>query len=337
MKNKNPKISVILSVYNAEATIELAIKSILAQTFRDFEFLILDDGSTDNTPNLIRKFKDPRIKIYKQKNAGIVRSLNKLIYLARADLLARQDADDVSHPERLQKQFKFMAQNPSYGIVGTQAFIFNNGFKTDRVLRHPTSNRDLQYALNFNNPFVHSSILMRKKAIISSGCYKGHKKNFFPEDYDLWVRVSSKYLVANLNEFLVDYHETKDSLSRRNFNKLNKHVISISAKRIRSVLTFSVNSKTITNFLNLMTLDLKSVTGLKYFTGLKIIKYLLIKLNPARYSLSSLVRYHKVYFLYFLYKNSRFFFLSRDDLTREKLINIPLSPKAMIKFFFWKN
>ena len=337
MQNKNPKISVILPVYNAETTIEVAIKSILAQTYRDFEFLILDDGSTDNTPHLIRKFKDSRIKIYRQKNAGVVRSLNRLIHLARTDLLARQDSDDVSHPERLQKQFQFMIQNPSYGMVGTQAFIFKDGLKTNRVLKHPTSNNDLQYALNFNNPFVHSSVLIKKSAILDCGGYKNFNKNFFPEDYELWSRIADKYLIANLNEFLVDYHEINESLSRKNLEILNENVILIAAQKIWAAQKLSLSNKTIINFSKLMTLVFNFNNEFKYFHGLKILKNLHIKFNPALLcTLTSFIRYHKVYFIYYFYKNRKFFCLTEDYFSRENLINLPLSPKVMLKFSFNK-
>ena len=112
-----------MPVYNGEKYLQEAIESILNQTFKDFEFIIINDGSTDKTLEIIKSFTDPRIKLITQENRGIIYSLNKGITESRGKYIARMDADDISLPERLEKEYRFLEQNPNYGIVGTTFLI----------------------------------------------------------------------------------------------------------------------------------------------------------------------------------------------------------------------
>ena len=135
---KKPKVTVLMSVYNGERYLHESIESILNQTFKDFGFLIINDGSTDNTPKILKSYKDQRIKIISNKNnLGLTKSLNKGIKLAKGEYIARQDVDDVSLSERLEKQVKFLNSYPSYAAVGTFTKIINEDSKVIFLLRNP--------------------------------------------------------------------------------------------------------------------------------------------------------------------------------------------------------
>jgi len=117
-----PKVTVLMPVYNGERYLNEAVDSILGQTFTDFEFLIIDDASTDKTPEILRSYDDPRIRVVtNEENLGLSKSLNKGLALARGEFIARMDADDVSYPYRLQVQHEFMTQHPGAGVIGSWA------------------------------------------------------------------------------------------------------------------------------------------------------------------------------------------------------------------------
>jgi glycosyltransferase involved in cell wall biosynthesis len=213
-----PQISVILPVYNCQKYIQSAIESILDQTFTDFEFIIIDDGSTDASASVIEKIKDPRIRFYKQKNIGLSATLNKGISLAKGEYIARQDQDDISHPTRFEKQVNFLNNNRQIGLVGTYASIINeDGNQTGRVHSHETESIKLKAILYFDNPFVHSSVMFRKESIEKAGLYNTTTPHLF-EDFDLWFRVSQLYSVANIPEVLQEYRLLSSSMTKSSAN-----------------------------------------------------------------------------------------------------------------------
>jgi glycosyltransferase involved in cell wall biosynthesis len=208
-----PKISVLLPVYNAEPYLAETIDSVLAQTFSDFELIIINDGSTDRSADIIRSYSDKRIRFIEQQNMGLSATLNKGIALARGEYIARQDNDDISLPERFRKQADYLDAHPSAMLLGTSAEIIDDkGCRTGRTLDHQKSSVGLKYNLLFNNPFVHSSVMFRKAVIVSAGDYRVN--NDFFEDYDLWSRIARVGDVANLKERLLLYREVQSSMSR---------------------------------------------------------------------------------------------------------------------------
>ena len=160
----------------------MAIESILAQTFNEFELLILDDGSTDETPEVIKKYNDSRIRKFRHPNRGLAGTLNVGIQYSRGEFIARQDQDDVSHPERLCKQVEFFERHPLIGLVGTWAQIIEGDRLVERYHRHPSAPEELRYALLFNNPFVHSSVMLRKSVLDAVGGYSTDRDRQPPED-----------------------------------------------------------------------------------------------------------------------------------------------------------
>lgn len=195
-------ISVIMSIYNGENTIEESVNSILHQSYPYFEFLIIDDGSSDNTFEILKKClkRDKRIKIFRNNtNLGLTKSLNIIIKKSKGEFIARQDVDDYSHPNRLKKQIEFLNKYKHYSFCGT------NGH-----LRHSKENITWSYtpeAINKNliveNCFAHSSILIRKSVLIERGFYD--EKYEYSQDYELWCRLVYKFklLSRNLEEHLI--------------------------------------------------------------------------------------------------------------------------------------
>jgi glycosyltransferase involved in cell wall biosynthesis len=234
-----PKITVIMPVFNGEHYLTEAIDSILAQTFSDLEFLIVDDGSTDATPDILAQYvaDDRRVRVLRNEaNCGIVDSLNRGLDEARASLIARMDADDISLPERLERQYLFLNQHPDVGLLGTWAQIWREGQKTSR--RHSPSLTDirLRFELLFNNPFVHSSIMMRKKVAVAVGGYRFEQPPY-PEDYDLWSRMARITKMANIPEPLQIYRETESSVCRKNnYRMIREKVSDIAAHNVLILL-----------------------------------------------------------------------------------------------------
>lgn len=209
----NPKVSVIMAVYNSEKFLKEAIESILNQTFKDFEFIIIDDGSTDRSGEILEDYakKDSRIKVFHQENMGLTKSLNKAIKLAKGEYIARMDADDISMPERLEEQIQFLDQNPQVALLGTGYYEIDTFGKVIKKKRPPTSDTELRRVLIKYNPFFHASVMIRKNALQELRLYDENLK--YAQDYDLWLRISSKFKIANLSDILMMRRYTKKMLS----------------------------------------------------------------------------------------------------------------------------
>lgn len=199
MRNNNPEISVIMSVYDGQSCLLEAVESILNQTFKDFEFIIIDDGSTDRTPEILKEYarKDERIKIITNpKNIGLTKSLNQAIKEAKGKYIVRMDADDISLPERLEQQIEFMRKNPEAGLLGTTYYEMNLKGEIVGDKFFPTSNKKLKKVLIKYNPFFHASVMIRKEILDRIGLYNENIPK--AQDYDLWFRIAKDYKIANL-------------------------------------------------------------------------------------------------------------------------------------------
>jgi len=207
-----PKISVLMPVYNGEKYLKEAIRSILAQTFSDFEFLIINDGSTDNSVKIIESFDDPRIRlIHNPENIGLAETCNRGLELASGEYIARMDCDDISLPERFFRQIAFMEANPEISISGTWAKIV--GENEGHILKRPCEPSEAEASLLFNTCFIHPTVIMRRKAIIGSGIR--YKKEFDPgDDYVFWTEMSETAKFANLPEVLLFYRMHPKNISK---------------------------------------------------------------------------------------------------------------------------
>lgn len=201
-----------MAVYNGGQFLSESIESVLQQTQKDFEFVIINDGSTDKSRAVIDDFakKDSRIRAYHQRNHGLVFSLNRGIKLARGKYIARQDADDISLPTRLQKQLNFMRLHPNIALLGT-AFtaVDEKGNKIYTFHTIPDS-KAVKLDIIVRNPFGHGTAMFNKTKIVSLG---GYAKLKYTEDYDLWSRVIQKYQAANLTEPLYKWRLVESSMS----------------------------------------------------------------------------------------------------------------------------
>ncbi len=228
----NPAVSVILPVWNCPAYVGAAIESILSQTLGDFEFIIIDDGSTDETPEVLKRYNDPRIRHVRHENRGLAGTLNVGIALALGKYVARQDQDDISQPERLEKQFAYMEKHPECALLGTWAQIMEGNRLVDRFHRHPTDPATIQYALLLNNPFVHSSVIFRTEVARKLGGYTTDPSRQPPEDYEFWSRMARVASIANLPEVLLHYREVPGSMSRQGPSPFQKKLVVICSENI---------------------------------------------------------------------------------------------------------
>ena len=210
-----PRVTVLMSVFNGARYLREAIDSILHQTFADFELLIIDDASSDDSVHIVRSFADPRIRLLRNKiNLGLTNSLNRGLHEARGEYIARQDADDRSHPRRLERQVTYLIAHPQVVLVGTQArTIDHKGKDIGRVAPKPTTPLGIAWLSVFSNPFFHTSVMFRREAIAQLG---GYDETFvYNQDFELWSRVIGTHGVANLAEVLVDYRAHSESIAGR--------------------------------------------------------------------------------------------------------------------------
>ncbi|PUE27523.1 glycosyltransferase family 2 protein [Limnohabitans sp. Jir72] len=231
-----PTISVVLPVYNGAPWLEGAISCVLDQSYTDFELVVIDDGSKDNSWDLITRFSDPRIKAHRQANHGLAATLNIGLKLAVAPLVARQDQDDWMHPERLARQVLYMDANPGCAAVGTWAEIREDDVFTGRHHKHALGNAALGLNLMFDNPFVHSSMMLRRAAVLQVGGYCEDKSLQPPEDYALWSNLAAYFEVGNIAEVLTAYREVAGSMSRTGVSPFQRNVLRISIENMTRAL-----------------------------------------------------------------------------------------------------
>jgi glycosyltransferase involved in cell wall biosynthesis len=209
---KNPKVTVLMSVYNGEEYLNEAIDSILGQTFKEFEFLIINDGSADKTGEILKRYNDPRIRILNnEENVGLTKSLNKGLKLARGEYIARQDADDISMPERLKKEVEFLEQNRNVGLVGTDYFMVNEEGEAVHIVKCLNGCRELKVKLLEGNQFGHGSVMFRRECIDNIGTYREEFK--LAQDYDFYLRIAEAYDMANISEPLYNWRINIKSVS----------------------------------------------------------------------------------------------------------------------------
>lgn len=212
MNHLKPKVSVILPVYNAEDFIHEAIYSILDQTLREFEFIILNDGSTDNTDKIIRSFKDPRIRYFSRDNMGLSFTLNEMLDLAQSELIARMDADDISYPNRLLMQYNEFIKNPNLVLVGGNVNYINvQGLFIGRSLS-PSSNKAVKEKLKKGNVIFHPTTMFKKNACIDSGKYSLVVEKYI-EDYLLWMSMLKHGEVKVLPDIVLSYRVHDGAIS----------------------------------------------------------------------------------------------------------------------------
>ena len=215
-----------MSVFNQEKYLEESIKSILSQTFRDFEFIVVNDACSDRSYEILKYWadKDSRIKIIaNEENIGLTKSLNKAIKEARGEYVARQDADDISLPERLEKQVSFLDKHPEIKILGTFGYIIDENGKVLGGYRTSVSYANIKRDLIKKNPFMHTSVMIKKEIINKVGDY--NEKFNVSQDYELWFRILRVAIGENLPLFLVKKRWHNDMISIKKDKEQIKNTI----------------------------------------------------------------------------------------------------------------
>lgn len=210
---RNPLVTVLMAVYNGEKYLREAIESILKQSLGFFEFIIVDDASTDNSRKLVESYRDPRIRVViNPYNLRLAVSLNRGLSMARGKYIVRMDADDISHPERLEKQVAFMENHTDIGVSGSWLNCFGD---KRQLWDYPLTPGLIQCNLLFHNQLGHSTVIMRREMMLKNGLYYNPRFKE-TEDYELWTRCSERFHLGNLAEVLLLYrwHQNQASQAR---------------------------------------------------------------------------------------------------------------------------
>ena len=208
-----PVVSVVMSIYNGRQYLRDAVDSILNQTCKDFEFIIINDGSTDDTADMLAEYRktDNRLLIAAQENIGLTHSLNRAIRLARGEFIARQDVDDISAPQRLDKQLSYIKTDPELAAVGCLRDILGDDGIVRKTRNPKFSRAGIKRFLRHSNLFMHGEVLMRKSCLEEVGLYREFFRH--AQDYDLWLRLSEHFDLDIVPEPLYAYRITADAIS----------------------------------------------------------------------------------------------------------------------------
>lgn len=251
-----PKVSVILPAYNAASTVGAAIKSVLRQSFDDFELLAVNDGSTDGTVDVLREFDDPRVRVLdRSENRGLISTLNEALSHARGEFVARQDADDESMPDRLRLQVAAFAANPSLGVVGGSLRLRSDHGTEAGTWSYPRTATGARWQVLFKTPTPHSAVMYRQRLVVDSGGYSEDYK--YAEDFELWSRLVLVADFANLPQPLVWYTLSADGVGRRRQVEQESVHVRIAARNMRGLL----GSEPSADLVRLLALDLDRAHG----------------------------------------------------------------------------
>lgn len=217
------KISVLLPVFNCEKFIEKSISSILKNTYKNFEIIIVNDGSTDSTFELIKKFKDERIIIYNKENTGLIETLNYGLVKCNSEIVMRMDGDDIIYPDKIEKQLQFLIKSNSI-LTGTQGFtIDSKGEKTGKINLPLKHNNIVKSLLHLSSGFIHPSVMFYKELIFKLGGYNNNFKH--AEDFDLFLRLSNEGKISNMKDRLIYLRKHDSNISLLNTEEQIKNSI----------------------------------------------------------------------------------------------------------------
>ncbi len=229
-----PKISVVMPAYNAEKYIGKSIDSILNQTYGDFEFIIINDGSGDRTKEIILSYSDDRIVYLENEiNSGIVVTLNKGLEYATGEYIARMDADDIAVAERLEKQIEFMEKNRDVGVLGTGICIFGENIN-EHARVFTTNPEQLKAELIFNSCIAHPTVMIRSRILKNNGL-RYDMKYAGAEDYNLWWKIAKVSRIATLPDILVRYRIHSSQITKKKDEKYYKMMIKLMEERFSDI------------------------------------------------------------------------------------------------------
>jgi len=229
-----PIVTVLMPLYNGEKYVRKAVESILLQTWRDFELLIIDDGSSDRGPDIVSAITDERIILLRNSsNMGVAATLNRGLAMARGRYIARMDADDISLPDRLERQVRFMDNHPDVGISGGWVRLFGGG-QLPYTCQVPVDSQDVAAYMLFENSLWHVTAIIRKNAI-NQATLKYDPVFSRSEDYDLWTRAGEHFALANIDHILVRVRRHKESVTRLNWDEMTKQTENIQHRLLERV------------------------------------------------------------------------------------------------------
>lgn len=243
-----------MSIYNGERYLKESIESIINQTFKDFEFIIIDDGSTDKSNKIINSYNDSRIKLLENnKNIGLTKSLNKGLELCKGEFIARMDADDISLPFRLEKQVNYMEKNKNVDVCGSWSMTI--GKIVGEIRKYPSNHEEIRCQLLLNNIMCHSSVIIREKSI-SEGNIRYNPSLLYAQDFDFFVRMINDYSFANIPEVLIHYRIHDDQIAEQKKNEQNFTANSIIKEQLKKLSINPTNEELILHN-NLIELKIK--------------------------------------------------------------------------------
>lgn len=329
-------ISVILPAYNAELYIKEAIDSVLAQTFTNFELIILNDGSTDKTEEIILSYQDSRIVYVKnEQNLGLIGTLNKGMALAKGKYIARMDADDICLPERFAKQVNFLEEHPDYIICGTAAYRFFNNLTDKKAFYVPINDENIRVRLFFNTGFIHPSVMFRTETI------RTHNLSFndnykYAEDYYFWMDLLKYGKGFNLKEKLLYYRvvaTSQTAVGNSNIEK-RKEIIGNIHRRYFRDYHILVDDKEIelnfylTNITRMKLLDVQEYNSIYIDNFLKKVIFELKKSGMSNWIIYEEIG--KVYFA-LIYTNNFKILKSRGGIKKFNLLLMMFGGVGFIK------
>jgi glycosyltransferase involved in cell wall biosynthesis len=243
---RKPLVTVLLSAFNDGRFLPEAVESILAQTLADFEFLIVDDGSTDGSADYLRGLNDPRVRLLRNEtNIGLTRSLNRGLDAAAGTFVARMDADDVAMPHRLARQVEFLRGRPDVGVVGSsRVLIDERGAVVAAHARAAEDDLRIRWKCLLGNPFAHPTVMLRADVLARHGLR--YDASFRTEDYELWTRLLAVTQGANLREPLLRYRLRDGVSSARQAEQLRNHDRISYASIRRLVPGFEIRAEEVT-------------------------------------------------------------------------------------------
>lgn len=244
----NKPVSVVMTVYNAQEYLAEAIQSILDQTFTDYEFIIVDDCSTDKSLQIAQVFqqKDPRIQIHHhEQNMGISGARNTGVKLAQGKYIAWMDADDISMPDRIEKELTFFENNPTVGVVSSCVNLIDKQGKNIGEVKMPLTQIPISWALCFYDPIINPAVMINRDLYARVGEYRNlveNKGDYFPEDYDLWVRLINETHFSNLCDPLVKLRKHEQNITKTRLQSTIKNSVRICGWYLQSLNTPSLKS-----------------------------------------------------------------------------------------------
>ncbi len=231
-----PEITVLMPVHNGAVYVRESAQSILAQTFRDFELLVVDDASTDETVPIIESLDDPRVRLIRSRERlRFSGALNLGLNAALGTFLARMDGDDIALPDRLAVQREFLVAHPEVGLCGGRATVFGMG--RGQYTRPPTTHREILSHMIFDNPIVHPSVMFRRESVERHRLR--YDSAFCPaDDYELWSRAARLFPVVNLDRVVLRYRVHESSLTQAQWGDMDKHAARVASRELAALGLF---------------------------------------------------------------------------------------------------